>query len=60
MSNEPSAVASLTAAIPSWITFAITAAEDKDLTGLKDLLLYECVDVVAIDDTIFGPEVAGR
>ncbi|RBI60085.1 hypothetical protein DMJ13_20715 [halophilic archaeon] len=39
--------------------FAVAAAEDRDPTTLKDPPLYECVDVAAIEDAFFGPEIAG-
>lgn len=42
------------------IIFAIAAAEDVDPVDLKDPPLYECVDIAAIEDVFFGPQVAGQ
>ena len=41
------------------IMFAIAAADDTDPRNIKDPPLYECIDVAAIEDAFFGPEVAG-
>ncbi|WP_458191073.1 HalOD1 output domain-containing protein [Haladaptatus sp. NG-WS-4] len=40
--------------------FAIADAEDVAPVDLKDPPLYECVDIAAIEDGFFGPEVAGQ
>ena len=39
---------------------AIAAAEGISPAELKDPILYECVDVAALEDSFFGPTVAGE
>ncbi|WP_254545856.1 HalOD1 output domain-containing protein [Halomarina pelagica] len=41
------------------IVYAVAAAEDVPPVEVRSPSLYECVDVVAIEDAFFGPEVAG-
>jgi hypothetical protein len=40
------------------IIFAIADAADVVPTEIKDPPLYECVDIAAIEDGFFGPQVA--
>ncbi|SIR63241.1 hypothetical protein SAMN05421858_3019 [Haladaptatus litoreus] len=42
------------------IITTIAAAEGVAPAELKDPVLYECVDVAAIEDSFFGPEVGGQ
>lgn len=42
------------------IVGAIAAAEGISPAELKDPILYECVDIAALEDSFFGPTVAGE
>ncbi|WP_458208070.1 HalOD1 output domain-containing protein [Haladaptatus sp. NG-SE-30] len=42
------------------IMFAIAAAEDVNPTDLMDPPLYACVDIAAIEDGFFGPDLDGQ
>jgi Halobacterial output domain 1 len=39
---------------------AVAAAEGVSPTELKDPVLYECVDIGALENSFFGPSVAGE
>ncbi|WP_266080040.1 HalOD1 output domain-containing protein [Haladaptatus caseinilyticus] len=39
---------------------AIAAAEGVSPRELKEPVLYDCVDIAALEDSFFGPTVAGR
>lgn len=39
---------------------AIAAAEGVSPAELKEPVLYECVDIAALEDSFFGPTVAGE
>lgn len=52
---EPNGQGELTTAI----VFAIAEAEDVSPSEVKSPPLYESVDVPAIEDAFFGPDVAG-
>ncbi|MFC7154054.1 HalOD1 output domain-containing protein [Halomarina halobia] len=41
------------------IVYAVAAAEGVPPVEVHSPSLYECVDVVAIEDAFFGPDVAG-
>lgn len=53
---DPDGDEELTAAI----VFAIAAAREVDPTEVKSPPLYECVDVSGLEETFFGPDVAGE
>lgn len=39
---------------------AIAAAEGVSPAELKEPVLYDCVDVAALEDSFFGPKIAGE
>ncbi|KZN22566.1 hypothetical protein A4G99_19050 [Haladaptatus sp. R4] len=41
------------------IVVAIAAAEGISPAELKEPILYDCVDIAALEDSFFGPRVAG-